>query len=54
MRVKKSDHGCTLKNYEKECEIITEEEIDFIFPKNEFNKELYNFWRSMVDGEEIE
>ena len=54
MRAKKSDHGCTLKHDAEECEMITEEEIAFIFPKNEFNKELLNFWKLMVDGEEIE
>ena len=54
MRVKKTYDGCTLKHDAEECEIISEEEIDFIFPKNEFNKELLNFWKLMVDGEEIE
>jgi hypothetical protein len=54
MKPKKTDDGCTFKHDLEDCEIICEEEVDFVFPKDEFNKELLNFWKSMVDSEEPE
>jgi len=54
MKPKKSEYGCAHKHDVEDCEIICEDEIDFVFPKDEFCKELLNFWKSMIDSEEPE